>query len=214
MAGTATTVRETIREMPPGALFSESDVNVPGSRGTTVRRLLQRMCDSGEIHRAVRGIYYKPCGIGLFGIEDIPLVRDVAEAIARARGWHIVPTGNTALNALGLSTQVPGHTQYVSTGPDAAYRYQGISIEFKHTQCLRDVIGMSPATLLVIQALKTLRKERIDEEVLHQVASRMTKEQTFLAVKETYAVTEWVRDAIRRIDSIKSSQGKKKVSET
>lgn len=38
------------------------------------------------------------------------------KAIARKYNWTIAPSGNTALNLLGLSTQVPSKWKYVSYG--------------------------------------------------------------------------------------------------
>ncbi len=74
---------------------------------TVVRRTLNRLVKDKEITRILKGIYYKPKYIELIGEYAMVSVDEVADAIARKYNWTIAPSGNTALNLLGLSTQVP-----------------------------------------------------------------------------------------------------------
>jgi len=41
-------------------------------------------------------------------------VDELASALARKSGWRIQPSENTALDRLGLSTQVPAQSVYLS----------------------------------------------------------------------------------------------------
>ncbi|MBN1578828.1 MAG: hypothetical protein JW913_19870 [Chitinispirillaceae bacterium] len=45
----------------------------------------------------------------------IPDIWSITQTIARKNGWKIVPSGEAALNALGLSTQVPGRYVFLLT---------------------------------------------------------------------------------------------------
>ena len=50
-----------------------------------------------------------------------PDIDQVAQALSRKFNWRIQPTGNAALNQLGLFPQVPGSWVYLSDGPDREY---------------------------------------------------------------------------------------------
>lgn len=63
---------------------------------------------------------------------------------------------------------MPATATYVSNGPYKRYDYAGYKIEMLH-RANRDVTGYSPTTALVIQALKALGKDAVDERVLHTV---------------------------------------------
>ena len=81
-----------------------------------VRKVITRLERSGFISRIARGIYFKT-EYSKFLREYIkPSPDAVAKAIARNFGWNIIPCGNTALNMLGLSTQVPAVYSYASNG--------------------------------------------------------------------------------------------------
>ena len=61
--------------------------------------------------------------------------------------------GNTALNLLKLSTQVPATWSYISDDPYKTYQIDSIKIEFKH-RTNKDISNLSNITILVIEALK------------------------------------------------------------
>lgn len=79
----------------------------------------------------------------------------VANALARSYHWTIAPCGNTALNLLGLSTQVTAVWSYISDGPYKTYEWNSTKLEFKH-RTNKEITGLSYMTSLVIQALKRL----------------------------------------------------------
>lgn len=196
MAGKGHTafVRNRIKEFPSGKPFVASDF----SDITTmqdVRRILQRMTDSGDIRRLLNGIYIVPEWSSLLDEEVPPSPHDVACAIARNRGWTITPSGNTALNRLGLSTQVPSVWSYVSDGPYAEYEYGTTSIKFRHS-ANRNITGMSPLTGLVVQAIKALGKDGASPEDFAQVASRMREEERERLSAETQRSTAWIRKVV------------------
>lgn len=55
----------------------------------------------------LKGLYIKPNFNDFIQEKVEPSATEVAEAYGRAFNWSIVPFGDTALNLLGLSTQVP-----------------------------------------------------------------------------------------------------------
>ena len=83
----------------------------------TINKSLELLEDDGILRKARRGIYYKPKYNETLGIDCAPGLNDVALAIARHFNWIIIPSGNYALNLIGISTQVPQKIVYVSSGP-------------------------------------------------------------------------------------------------
>ncbi len=157
--------------------------------------MLQRMAERGSIRRVMQGVYVVPEWSTLLDEEVPPSPHDIACAIARNHGWTITPSGNTALNRLGLSTQVPSVWSYVSDGPYAEYEYGATVIRFKHS-ANRNVTGMSPLTGLVVQAIKALGEKDASSDILMQVAVRMTQDERDRLLMETQRSTAWIRKAI------------------
>ena len=84
---------------------------------------LTRLEADGLLKRVIRGVYYKPEYSDFLKEYIAPIPDNVAHAIARNFGWTIVPCGDTALNLLALSTQVPAVWLYVSDGHYKEYSY-------------------------------------------------------------------------------------------
>lgn len=72
----------------------------------TIAKALERLVEKQEIRRVARGIYSRlqthPELVLLYPSTDA-----ITQAIAKRDKARIIPTGSMALNALGLSTQVP-----------------------------------------------------------------------------------------------------------
>jgi len=88
-----------------GSLFFPDNFSSFGS-SDAVRKALERLEDKKVIFRIAQGIYTRPKKSKLIG-EVMPSAEEVAEAIIKRDRVRTVPTGSYALNALGLSTQIP-----------------------------------------------------------------------------------------------------------
>ena len=77
-----------------------------------LRKNLERMTKEGSIRRIIRGIYDIPKYNNIFNMYNVPSINGVANALARSFNWNIYPSGNVALNILGLSTQIPSKYLY------------------------------------------------------------------------------------------------------
>lgn len=160
-------IESRIAAAPSGTAFVASDfLDIADS--DAVRKALSRLTESGKLRRIVRGVYDCPRYSSLLQEYEAPNIEETARAIARNFGWHIAPCGDTALNLLGLSTQVPAVWQYVSDGPYRNYTIGNIQLKFKHTSN-KDLSGQSYATALLTQALKALGKHNIDEYVIRKL---------------------------------------------
>lgn len=189
------TINETVREAEPGAIFVPSDFAEAGAPDA-VRKALSRMVESGELERPMRGLYRKP-RLSVFLDKPVPASpNEIAEALARKFEWRIAPYGDTALNQLGVDPQVPSIVRYVSDGPYRTYQYGPYAIEFRHS-ANRDLSSLSPVAATVVQALKALGKDRLTEEALDAISSRLDDAQLVKLASETRNTTSWVRDAIK-----------------
>lgn len=159
---------------------------------------LSRLESEGIIRRILRGVYDKPAYNRFLGEFVAPIPDKVAHAIARNFGWTIVPCGDTALNLLGLSTQVPAVWVYVSDGTYKEYSYDNTTIQFKRTTN-KEVSKLSYKTALVIQALKALGKDNIDEMVISRLQKILTAEEKKAMVSEAKAVTSWIYEYLKQI---------------
>jgi hypothetical protein len=131
--------------------------------------------------------------------EAIPAdPNQVAEAIARSKGWKITASGETALNRLGLSTQIPATWTYITNGLYKKYEIGRTKLIFKHTTS-KNLDGLSPLSRLVVQALSTLGKDRLTQDIVLFLTDRFTREEKMNLLIETKRVTEWIRDIIVKI---------------
>lgn len=186
-----------IESMAKGEVFIISDFSDLADEAT-VRKALSRLEEDGKIRRIMRGVYENPKFNDFLGEYVKPHPDKIAKALARNYGWTIVPCGDTALNMLGLSTQVPAVWLYVSDGNYREYTCGNFVIRFKRTTN-KEISKISFKTALVIQAIKALGKDKITGDVIEKIRSLTTdeeKEQMFVEAK--YA-TAWIYDVIKEI---------------
>ncbi len=103
-----------IKKAKRGSLFFIDDFITFGN-SKTVAKALERLEKNGEISRVARGIYAILEQDSIIG-ELQPSTEKIAEAIRKRDKARIIPTGSLALNALGLSTQVPTNLVYLTDG--------------------------------------------------------------------------------------------------
>ena len=164
----------------------------------TAKKSLSRLESNNKIQKIMRGVYYNPRYSQLIQEYEKPSVDEVAKAIARNFKWTIAPSGNTALNQLGLSTQVPAKWIYFSDGPYKTYKIGIQELEFKH-RTNKEISGMSEKTILVIQALKELGEEQITESVIQKLKRQLTDEEKLKLLNETKQTTVWIFNIIKKI---------------
>ncbi|MDO4345423.1 MAG: DUF6088 family protein [Eubacteriales bacterium] len=190
-------MRNRILSSEDGAVFVAPDF-ADIADTATIRQGLQRLFRAGVIRRIIRGVYEKPKYSQLLD-EYVAADPDaVAKALARSYHWTIAPCGNTALNLLGLSTQVTAVWSYISDGPYKTYEWNSTKLEFKH-RTNKEITGLSYMTSLVIQALKTLGKSNVTLEVIQTLSKKLTDTDKQACLKEATESTDWVYDTIRQI---------------
>lgn len=190
-------IRRRIEAAKNGSVFVASDF-ADITEAKRISEYLVRLSADNTVICVMRGVFYKPKYSKLLDEYIAPSPDAVAHALARNYGWTIFPCGDTALNLLGLSTQVPVVWSYVSDGPYKEYSYDNATIKYKHTTN-KEVSKLSPKTALVIQALKTLGKENIKDETIERIVTVTTPDERKAMLVEAQYATAWIYETIRTI---------------
>ena len=191
-------IKKRIDTTEPGTVFIPSDF-FDIAEAVKVNMCLNRLTENGELNRIMRGVFAKPRYSNLLNTNVPPRSEDIAKAIARNYGWTVVPCGDTALNMLGLSTQVPTVWLYVSDGPYKTYEADGITLKFKHTDNKNEITAVSYQTALVMQALKALGKENITDKEIRKLSKILSQSEKQKMLAESQRITEWVHGYIKKI---------------
>src|SRR5260370_20103142 len=186
-----------IRGTGVGWAFTSRDFLDLGGR-STVDSALHRLEKRGEIRRVIRGIYDYPRFSKLLDQSLSPDIDQVARALARKFRWRIQPSGATALNFLGLSTQVPARAVYLSDGPDGVYQIGNTALAFEHTALKESGIKLKESGLIV-QALKSLGQERITPEIISKIRAWLPESLRAKVLADTKTPTGWVSSVIQHI---------------
>ena len=190
-------IKNRIEIAEVGTVFVTSDFTDIAT-ATTVRKCLGRQVEEKNIRRILDGVYEKPTYSKLLK-EYIPANPErVAYAIARSFRWTIAPCGDVALNKLGLSTQVPVVWSYISDGPYRKFSWDNITLSFKH-RANREISFMSETTTLVVEALKTLGKDRVDDSIILSLRNRLPKAEKKKMLEEATVVSEWIYAVIKKV---------------
>jgi hypothetical protein len=184
------------------ALSKNDFLDIAGD--AAIRKALSRLEAKGTIRRVLRGVYDYPRMSALLKEPMGPDLDELASALARKSGWRIQPSENTALNLLGISTQVPVQSVYLSDGPGKSYAIGNRQLVFKK-RSLKESGFKLPESELVVQAMKALGKERISARVCQKLAEKWTPAIWQKILRDTKTAPAWVCDVIRNIAKEKAS---------
>ena len=192
-------ILSVIKSKKYGTILFASDFADAGER-KTINKAFERIALSGKIIRLARGIYCKPKADTEFGFGVIyPSVDDVAQAIAQRDKCRIVPTGDTALNKLGLSTQVPMNAVYLTDGtPRRIKIYNGRGILFKHVVPKR-LDFKSELIMLITFALQTLGQGNLSEEQFSRIKQLLSNEPKERISEDLKLIPGWIRSIILKM---------------
>ena len=93
--------------------------------------------------RICQGIYVRPIETR-FGLRP-PAVEKVIEALAELWGETIVPCGGAAANFLGLTTQIPVQSVYLTSGPSRRLKLGALTVHLRHAPRWQLVAPHRPA---------------------------------------------------------------------
>lgn len=157
-------IKTRIQEVPDETLFFNN--SFPEFDDEYVGKILSDLAKEGMLHHLSRGVYLKTEETR-FGLV-YPPIEDIAEAIARRDNAEVIPTGATAQNILGLSTQVPMNAVFLTSGSARKIPLGGRSITFRRA-VPKNFAVKGRYTCLIVQALKSIGEGNLTDEDLAKV---------------------------------------------
>lgn len=159
-------------------------------------RVLSRLEKDGLLVRPSQGVYLYPSR-NRFGICK-PTIDVIAKAIAEKDRADIIPSGLTALNLLGLSTQVPMNAVYLTNGTPRVISVGNRKITFKKATP-RYFAYKTKLFPLVVTALKEIGEENVDDNMVIKIKDILSKEDSELLRHDFLIAPQWMRKKIKLV---------------
>ena len=175
-------------------MFAPDDFKGLGTRNA-VASALKRHKQDGLIRQLARGLYDYPRMDETLGALSSSS-DDIAKALAGRDALRLQPSGAYAANLLGLSTQVPMKIVYLTDGRSRTVQVGQRQIILKQTSP-RNMATAGRISGLVIQALRYLGSDHVDEAVIAKLDQRLDEAARKLLVKDIRYVPEWIAAIFR-----------------
>ena len=187
------TLRKRIEALPEDSVLFRSDF--PEYHSEFVGETLAELTQEGLLVKLAQGIYAKPRW-SRFGVV-LPSVDKIVQAIAARDNAEVRPAGMTALNILGLSTQVPMKYSYLTTGSERTIKLKNQEIRLKRGVPKNFCYKTKLITLLV-QALKALKQQNVGQEDIQVIRSLISKEPDRIALaKDVDMMPNWMKRIVK-----------------
>ena len=188
---------DRVRHQGRGTVFTPKDFLDIGSR-EAVDQALSRLVKAETVQRLGRGLYYLPKINKRLGIAVLPDVDEIADAVARQTGSRIAPSGATAANRFGLSTQVPAKPVYLTDGRSRQVRIGNFVVVVKHVSPKELPLG-NRTSAMVLQALRHLGRDAVDSTVVSRIRSALSPRNRSQLLRDARYTTDWIADVVRKI---------------
>ncbi|MCF6174483.1 MAG: DUF6088 family protein [Victivallaceae bacterium] len=181
-----------------GYVFSAEAFNDIASRNS-IDKALSQLYKQQIIRRLALGTYDYPRFNEQLGGALSPDLQEVAKVVAKKHGWRIQPSGALAANLLGLSTQVPAKTIYLTDGQSKIMNIGNRKLIFKRVPP-RELLPGSKTVILVTQALRNLGKAAaVDKSVINYLRGILKDKDKKALLKEAGHMESWMWEAIKQI---------------
>ncbi len=184
-----------IKKAKRGTLFFVEDFLRFGN-SKAIAKSLERLVKKGDISRVARGVYARLEKDPILGLVK-PGAEAIAKAIAKRDKARIVPTGALALNALGLSTQVPMNLVYLTDGAARRINLGKRKVIFKKVSP-KNLAAIGEISSLAIQALKEIGKDNVTENEKQIILKHLKNEDKYRLEHDIRLAPEWIRGIMRQ----------------
>ncbi len=157
-----------------------------------IDQALSRLARSGRLLRVCQGVYVRPVETR-FGPRP-PAIDRVVASLSTLWGETIVPCGGAAANALGLTTQVPVRSVYLTSGPSRRLTFGEVTVELRHAPRWQLAAPHRPAGGIV-RALAWLGPEDIETN-LEIVARKLSSEDMEELVETRAVMPAWIAEPV------------------
>jgi len=161
-----------------------------------VTKLLAKFEKEGLIHRIAKGVYIKAKSTR-FGIV-YPAAYEIVSKIAKRDRAKIIPTGTTAENRLGFSTQVPMNTTFLTSGSTRKLVLGNRTVTLKHG-APKNFAYKGKLMPELVQALRSIGEKNIsagDEKIIHQLLTASPEQGTM--AHDLLLAPVWIRNLIKK----------------
>lgn len=179
-----------------GWVFSPAHFDDLAGRAT-VSSVLKRHADAGTFRNLARGLYDYPKVDPQLG-PLLPSTDDIAKALAGRDEIRIQPSGAYAANQLGLSTQVPMKVVYLTDGRSRTVHIGKRQIQLRQTTP-KNMAAAGRISGMVIQALKHLGKDQVDDNVIAILDKRLDNVARKQLMKDIRSAPAWIADIFRKL---------------
>ncbi len=195
MSNTERNIEKYIKSITRGFLLFPDDFGEFGTSGA-VRKAIQRLREKGILKQVAHGIYVRPKISELIG-ELMPTAEEVAWGIAKRDKIKLVPTGTYALNALGLSTQVPLKLVFLTDGAARTIKVGKRTIKLKRTTP-KNLLAKGKISALVIQALREIGKDKATGSELKKIIALLKKEEEKKLMHDISLAPAWIKEIMKQ----------------
>ncbi len=189
-----TRIENEIKSMKRGSILFPSNFDDIGNV-EVVKKSLLRLENKKFLIRLAHGIYLYPKQDKLLGAL-YPTIEEIAIAIANRDKARIIPTGTTALNKLGLSTQIPMNIVFLTDGAPRSIVVGKRTIKFKRTSP-KNLAVRGEITSLIIQALKEIGKDNTTAAQLEKIKMHLEKEKQEIIEHDAKLAPVWISKIIK-----------------
>jgi len=166
-------IEAKVKRSKPGQIFLPSDFKDLGT-STAIRKALSRLAEQKVLVRMGQGIYAIPIHDKVFG-DVLPSIEEIAATLAKKEHVKIMPTGQYALNKIGLSTQVPTKLIFLTNGTKKNISLGKNSIIFQPTTT-KKLAMIGSITSLLFLGLEELDLDQLSETDKNKIISLLKKE--------------------------------------
>jgi hypothetical protein len=194
-------IKSHISQLPEAKAFTAASLHHLAS-ADTVRKVLGRLANTGEIERIARGVFAKPkqTRFGTF----LPSALETMEAIAKTTGETLTIHGAEAAQRLHLSTQIPLQLVLYTSGKSRKIKIRNRVVSLQHISP-RKMIAPNTAPGLVISALWYLGQEQVSVETIHKIANTLPKKEFEEVLTYTEQMPAWMANCFYEYNQQKAA---------
>ena len=184
-------IMEHAAESPEGSLLCPNVLLHLGNRDA-VDQALSRLARSGRLSRVCQGVYVRPVETR-FGPRP-PSVDKLIESLTALWGETIVPCGGAAANALGLTTQVPVRSVYLTSGPNRKLKLGEGTVHLRHAPRWQ-LVAPHRAAGDAVRALAWLGPQEVKES-LSVIARKLSAEDLGELAASRAMMPAWIAEPV------------------
>jgi hypothetical protein len=189
-------ILKRIRGKRRGWVFTPKDFIDIAPRNT-IDQILFRLTKQGLIRKISRGVYDFPVIHQKLGLLN-PSLDKLVKTVATQTNDIIQPSGASIVNQLGLDTQVPAKSVYLTSGLSKQKHIQNYTIRLKHSKIISQ-FGANPNLCRFILALQHLGKDHIDKKIINKCSRLLSNRDKKALMKAIPKLPHWMTSFIHQI---------------